>query len=152
MTALIHSSASGQVLRRKDFPVGFSQNLFGLDAQDLFRRFVDGADRSFPIQRNDPGADVPEHDLHVTPSLLQLDVALAEFGVRLFHLDPAALEVLGHLVEGIDQGPELVLRGLADLEIQVAPDDLLGSFGQLLDRVGNPFGESKAKPDGRKNN
>ena len=79
------------------------------------------------------------------------DVALAQFGVGLFHLNLAGLQILGHLVEGIHQGPEFIFGSLGDLEIQISLGDFLRPFGELLDRLGDALGQEKAKPGGRKN-
>ena len=91
------------------------------------------------VQGDDPGRDVVEDRLDVALPALELGGLLGD--ARL-----ARLEVEDHLVERVDERPDLVGRRVLDLDVQVPPGDLPGGLGELLDGHGDAPGQVEADP------
>ncbi len=60
------------------------QHIFGLNAKDRFRRFVDGADMSLRIYRNHTGGNIAKNNFHVPAPSFDLFAAEFQFKVGFF--------------------------------------------------------------------
>ena len=56
-----------------------------------------------------------------------------------------ALQIVGHLVEILDQPAQFVRRGRRDSRVEVAACDPTGRTGQPVDRIGNALGQKGAR-------
>ncbi len=110
------------------------QDLVRLDAEHPLGGPVDRGDDPVSVYGDDARRDVAQDRFHIFPPLFQIQV-------RLFQPLIALFEVPRHLIEGIDEDPDLVVRNDVDLMIQIPLGDLPGRLGQILDRNGDPLGK-----------
>ena len=125
-----------------------AQHRLGLHLEQTLGRGVEGGDHAARVHGDDPGGHALEHDLHVAPPLLQLQVGAAHLVLGLVQACLAGLQVRGHAVEGVDQGADLVRALQVDEEIVVPARDALGALGQLHEGHGDGLGQMEAEPGG----
>ncbi len=123
----------------QDRPVTLPDDVLFGDGQHPPGGGIHRHDGALAVQGDDPRRDVVQDGL---------DVALAafEFGRFLGDAYLARLEVKDHLVEGVDQRPDLVRRGVLDLDVEVPPGDLPGGLDQFFDGHVDALSQMKADP------
>src|SRR5439155_2011003 len=119
------------------------------DAEHAGGRAVDGGDASERVEGDDAGGDGLQHGLDVAAAVLQLRVLVLQVYVRLFQTVLGLQEVVGHPVERLHEGADLVVAARLDLVGQVAGRDLARALGELLDGAGDAAGQVEREPGER---
>ena len=126
--------------------VGFARAL----AKNLARRGVDAQELTLGIEGENPGGNVLQHRLDQDAAAIQLLNGLLEMLRELVNLLAAIRQLRGHGVEGAYQRSQLVLSLDLHAGIEAAGGDLVGGFGQRLDRDGDFLGKEESEPSGGK--
>ncbi len=118
----------------------------GSQSKDALGRWVEGGDRSAPIDRQKTGGDRIDDRFDIGPAAIQLDIGVPQSQVGLLKLRFTPLQILRHPIERLDQRPNFIGRLGIDLHRQVALGDCFGRFRQPLNRNGDPTRHIEPEP------
>ena len=97
--------------------------------------FGGGIDRGYDfllIDGDDSGCHIFQDDLHIL--------------FPLFQLETAHLEISGHLIEGLDEHPNLIGRLHGDSKIEISGGNSVRRLCQLLNGNRDVLGQVEAEP------
>ena len=98
---------------------------------------VAAENRSRPGDRDDTARDAFEDRFRELVSLVEFPVHLLQVSTRLLERSAARRQLPGHFIKRADQNPQFIGRFGLDPVMKVAARDLVGGFGQRLDRNRN---------------
>src|SRR5208282_2288523 len=112
--------------------VGAAYNGGGAQIEQPLGAWIDCGDDAFMVQPDHARRHVAQQSLRVLAPALEFGGGSAQIG--------------GHLVEGIDQMPDLVVAYRGDAEIEIAAGDRLRPARQQLDRAGDAARKKNSEP------
>src|SRR5487761_246840 len=109
---------------------------------------VDAVERAAGVERQDAGGNVFEDGFHQFAAALDFFEGLLKALCELVNAFARFAELRGHLIEGADQGAQLIMGVRGDAILEVAACDLLGGLDESLNRDGDALGEEQRYPGG----
>ena len=109
---------------------------------------VDAIDGAVNVEGKNGGGNVFEDRFRQFATVFDFLDGLLKAGGEVVDLFARASELAGHLIEGLDEDTQFIVGSRGDTVIEIAARNLLGGFGEGLNRDGDAFGEEECDPSG----